>query len=190
MDKKEPLGQRGPKSKIHKKLWKSWATRKATITAWKLLKDRMATTDNLARRGIILDDEAKICQMCKEKEESTRHLFFECKVTYDLWSGILKWLGVSMALHIIPSIHFLLFENSLGRGYKAKAAASIWIGMVWSIWKLRNEVIFNKATINLERELSKIKINVWNWISIKEVRLSDCNSSLWFENPWACLNVL
>ncbi|KAL8541411.1 hypothetical protein ACS0TY_002612 [Phlomoides rotata] len=120
----------------------------------------MATTDNLIRRGIKLDEEANTCQLCKDREENIRHLFFECKVSYTIWCDIIKWLGVSMVFHINPSSHFLLFENCLGRGEKAKVAASIWIGIEWSIWNLRNEVIFNKIAINVEREMNKIKINV------------------------------
>ncbi|KAL8488771.1 hypothetical protein ACS0TY_024901 [Phlomoides rotata] len=149
----------------------------------------MATTDNLTRRGIILDEEAKVCQLCKEREETIHHLFFECKIAYKTWSDILKWLGVSLVLLIAP-YHFLIFENCLGRGKKAKVAATIWIGTVWSIWNLRNEVIFNKIGIDVEREMNKVKINVWNWIRVKEPRLADSNIRLWFEDPRECLNLL
>ncbi|KAL8468506.1 hypothetical protein ACS0TY_031644 [Phlomoides rotata] len=150
----------------------------------------MATTDNLRRRGMILDEETKFCQLCKEEEENIRHLFFECKISYLIRSNIIKWLGVSMALHIVPSRHFLLFENCLGRGAKAKVAASIWIGIVWSIWTLRNDVIFNKAVINVEKVICKIKINVWNWMVAKEMTFSYCSISKWFENPTECMKVV
>ncbi|KAL8469023.1 hypothetical protein ACS0TY_032010 [Phlomoides rotata] len=176
--------------KMYKKLWRSWATKKAVTTAWKLLKGKMATSDNLIRRGIILDDEAKICQLCKVREENIRHLFFECKVSYQIWCNIIKWLGVSMVFHVNPSSHFMMFENCMGRGKKAKVAASIWTGIVWNIWSLRNEVIFNKAEINVERETIKLKANVRNWISTYEPRLIDCNIGSWFENPMECINLL
>ncbi|KAL8465794.1 hypothetical protein ACS0TY_035049 [Phlomoides rotata] len=71
-----------PEGKVFKKLWKSWATRKA-VTSWKVLKQKMATTDNLIRRGIHINDEDKTCQLCKEKEENIRHLFFDCKRSED-----------------------------------------------------------------------------------------------------------
>ncbi|KAL8477794.1 hypothetical protein ACS0TY_029915 [Phlomoides rotata] len=150
----------------------------------------MATTDNLSRRGMILEEEAKCCQLCKEEEENIRHLFFECKVSYLIWSNILKWLGVSMALHIVPSRHFLLFENCLRRGNKAKVAASIWIGIVWSIWTLRNEVIFNKAVINVEKEVCKIKFYVRNWLEAKVLSCSELSISNWLENPTECMKLL
>ncbi|KAL8547093.1 hypothetical protein ACS0TY_006716 [Phlomoides rotata] len=113
----------------------------------------MATTDNLIRRGIHINDEGKKCQLCKEKEENIKHLFFDCKVTYGIWTSIIKWLGVTMVLHISPSVHFSYFAECLGNGQKRKAASSIWIGIVWGIWNLRNEVIFKNSVINIEKEM-------------------------------------
>ncbi|KAL8487048.1 hypothetical protein ACS0TY_023191 [Phlomoides rotata] len=74
----------------------------------------MVTTDNLEMRGIILNDEEKTCHLCMEKEENIRHLFFECKVSSIIWSSIINWLGVSMALHVNSTIHFLQFGECLG----------------------------------------------------------------------------
>ncbi|KAL8523193.1 hypothetical protein ACS0TY_013242 [Phlomoides rotata] len=85
----------------------------------------MATTDNLKRRGIILNDEEKTCHLCLEKEESIRHLFFECKVSSTIWGSILNWLGVSMTLYVNPMMHFRQFGECLGRGAKAIVAATI-----------------------------------------------------------------
>ncbi|KAL8472479.1 hypothetical protein ACS0TY_029623 [Phlomoides rotata] len=149
----------------------------------------MTTTDNLMKRGIAIDEEGKTCQLCKEREENVRHLFFECKVSYQIWCNIIHWLGVSMAFHINPTSHFSMFENCMGRGKKVKVAACIWIGIVWSIWNLRNEVIFNRAEINVERESIKIKINVWNWISSHDLSLAEYTIGLWFQSPNECLKL-
>ncbi|KAL8539947.1 hypothetical protein ACS0TY_001524 [Phlomoides rotata] len=167
---------REKKPNQYKKMWRSWATRKTIVTAWKIIKEKMATTDNLVKRGMTLNDEEKTCHLCMEKEENTRHIFFECKVSFIIWSSILNWLGIPMALHTCPTIHFLQFGECLERGAKAKAASTIWIGTVWSLWNLRNEVVFNKVTINVEREINKIKINVWHWISTQELRLANFNT--------------
>ncbi|KAL8472629.1 hypothetical protein ACS0TY_029726 [Phlomoides rotata] len=175
---------------LFKKLWKSWAVRKAVVTSWKLLKGKMATTDNLGRRGITLNNEEKKCQFCLEEEESIRHIFFECKVSSSIWESILRWLGVSMVLHIDPKIHFLHFGECLGSGTKATVARTIWIGTVWSLWNTRNDIVFNKATFNADRESSKIKISVWNWISALDQRLLDLNLRNWLGDPTKCLEIM
>ncbi|KAL8521211.1 hypothetical protein ACS0TY_011664 [Phlomoides rotata] len=68
--RKKPEEEVLPEKKLYRKLWRSWATRKAVITAWKLIKENMATTDNLIRKGITLDEKARICQLCKDRDEN------------------------------------------------------------------------------------------------------------------------
>ncbi|KAL8534352.1 hypothetical protein ACS0TY_010388 [Phlomoides rotata] len=52
---------------------------KATITAWMILKERVATKDNLTKRGSNFSPLEKLCPLCNKEEESTRHLFFNCE---------------------------------------------------------------------------------------------------------------
>ncbi|KAL8478158.1 hypothetical protein ACS0TY_030156 [Phlomoides rotata] len=107
-----------------------------------------------------------------------------------IWESILRWLGVSMVLHIDPKIHFLHFGECLGSGTKATVARTIWIGTVWSLWNTRNDIVFNKATFNADREYSKIKISVWNWISTLDQRLLDLNLRNWLGDPTKCLEIM
>lgn len=43
-----------------------------------------------------------------------------------------------------------------------RIATAIWIGIVWKIWSIRNEVVFKNAPIDLEREISVLKATVWH----------------------------
>ncbi|KAL8481726.1 hypothetical protein ACS0TY_028027 [Phlomoides rotata] len=138
------------------KLWKTWATRKAVLTAWKILKERVATKDNLIKRGANFSTVERACPLCNKEEDNTRHLFFQCEVTFGIWGQIMKWLRISMVLHESPSTHFLQFRDYLGKGDRAKVAATIWIGVTWSIWNLRNNVVFNGKMINVERDRKSI----------------------------------
>ncbi|KAL8478355.1 hypothetical protein ACS0TY_030314 [Phlomoides rotata] len=115
--------------KTYKKLWKNWAIKKATITAWRILKERVATKDNLAKRGSNFSSSEKVCPLCNKEEESTRHLFFKCEVTSLIWCKAINWLGVTMVMHEKPMIHFLQFGECLGKDEGAKVATTIWIGI-------------------------------------------------------------
>ncbi|KAL8467114.1 hypothetical protein ACS0TY_035988 [Phlomoides rotata] len=112
------------------------------------------------KRGANFSKVERACPLCNKEEENTRHLFFKCEVTFGIWGKILKWLGTSMVLHEIPEVHFLQFCECLGKGNRAKIAATIWIGVTWSIWNMRNNVVFDKKMVNLEREVTNIKICV------------------------------
>lgn len=94
---------------VYKCIRKSWAIAKVIPTAWKLLKGRIATKENLVRRGVTFNNEERMYPLCKEDEETTAHLFFNCKFANSIWLNFFSWLGVSMAMHSNPSIHFLQF---------------------------------------------------------------------------------
>lgn len=78
------------KRKVFRRLWKSWAIIKAIPTAWKLLKGRVATKENLMKRGVHLNDEEKKCCLCKEEMETVSHLFFSCKFACSIWENIIS----------------------------------------------------------------------------------------------------
>ncbi|KAL8493001.1 hypothetical protein ACS0TY_024274 [Phlomoides rotata] len=128
------------------KLWKSWAIRKATSTAWKILRNRVATTDNLGRRGINFSPDEVKCRLCKAQVKSISHVFFTCQFSAQLWNKILNWLGIRSALHEDPTKHWLQFGLCLGEGTFRKVANTIWIATVWRIWLTRNDITFNQGT--------------------------------------------
>ncbi|KAL8468555.1 hypothetical protein ACS0TY_031670 [Phlomoides rotata] len=176
--------------KSYNKMWKSWAIRKATSTTWKILKERVPTTDNLGRRWINFSPEELKCKFCKAQDESISHVFFTCQFSSQLWNKILSWLGISSALQEDPTKHWLQFEMCLGDGVLRKAANTIWIAMVWRIWSLRNDITFNKGIGNVDKELCIIKSNIWNWMYCKEKRLIDSNLGTWVDHPRNCLELL
>lgn len=142
------------------RIWKSWAIWKASNTAWKIMKGRIATADELQKCGVSAGSNFLSCKLCLEESESISHLFFSCKMVVSLWSSILKWLGMAMVLHSDSIIHFLQFSECLGKGKLCKITSTLWIITVWSIWNLRNDVLFNNATFNIDRVFVLIQIKL------------------------------
>ena len=59
-----------------KELWKLKVPSKAVVCAWRLLKDKLPTRDNLRKKQIELQD--YLCPFCRLMEETAGHLFFHC----------------------------------------------------------------------------------------------------------------
>ncbi|KAL8538153.1 hypothetical protein ACS0TY_000205 [Phlomoides rotata] len=118
--RKEGTDTSSRERKSYNKLWKSWVIRKATSTAWKILRNRAATTDNLERRGISFSPDELKCKFCKAQAESISHLFFTCPFAVQLWNKILNWLGICSALHEDPTKHWLQFGLCLGATFLGK----------------------------------------------------------------------
>ena len=53
-----------------------------TIIGWRVLLDRIPSKTNLAKREVEVAN--RLCELCKEEDEATRHLFFDCKISKNL----------------------------------------------------------------------------------------------------------
>ena len=51
----------------------------ALFTAWRVLGNLIASKANLVIRGVIVD--CSSCCLCRDEVETTRHLFFKCRIT-------------------------------------------------------------------------------------------------------------
>lgn len=114
--------------RVYKKLWHSCSPRKTISSAWRLVKNRLPTLDNLLHRGVAVPE--LICKLCQVDDECATHLFFTCNVSSQIWSVIFSWLGISLVLHLNPQINLLVFSNCLGGRKLKKVVATIWIGVI------------------------------------------------------------
>ena len=60
--------------------WKLKILPSSQVTAWRVLCNVIATEDNLLRRGIPMV--CARCPLCGVEEETVRHIFFECRVSW------------------------------------------------------------------------------------------------------------
>ncbi|KAL8509474.1 hypothetical protein ACS0TY_016621 [Phlomoides rotata] len=58
---------------------------KVIAHSWRVLWDRLPTKVNLRRRNILNSSHNLKCVLCNEKDETGRHIFFECEVSYKIW---------------------------------------------------------------------------------------------------------
>jgi len=55
-----------------------------------VLENKIATRVNLESREIAV--ESPLCSLCGVDEEFCRHLFFECRIAWLVWSQCFAWL--------------------------------------------------------------------------------------------------
>ncbi|XP_040866060.1 uncharacterized protein [Glycine max] len=84
-----------------KELWKLKVPPKVAVFAWRLLKDRLPTRDNLRRKQVELHE--YLCPFCRTMEESACHLFFHCRKVLPVWWESLSWVNLYF-VHITTSI--------------------------------------------------------------------------------------
>ncbi|KAL1220596.1 hypothetical protein V5N11_003304 [Cardamine amara subsp. amara] len=100
-----------PKVDWYKGMWFSQATPKYSVLAWLAIKNRLTTGDTMLSWNVGADPS---CVLCHEPLETRNHLFFTCKYSAEVWSGL---------THKLPSRKFsttwevvikLLLDTSLG----------------------------------------------------------------------------
>jgi len=132
---------------VYSRLWRCKALPSATLTAWRVLENRIATSVNLESRGIVVDN--PLCCLCGMEEESNCHLFFVCRFAWLVWCLCFEWLGVTFVIHSDPVLNFIQFGMCNASGQINEFWGVIWVGVVSEIWKHRNNVIFNREKVDV-----------------------------------------
>jgi len=174
----------GESSSLYNFFWKTKALPSAYITAWRVLENKIATKVNLARRGVTVD--STVCFFCREIEETTSNLFFECKVALLVWNLCYDWVGMKWANHLESASHFLHFNLIDAPAAINLAFGNIWITLVNDIWHHRNKHIFKGAVIDHSEIFSLAQLKVWSWVTSKDP-LACFSFSDWCLDPLVCM---
>ena len=116
---------------VFKDLWKLKIPAKASIFAWRLIRDRLPTKSNLRRRQVKIND--LMCPFCINKEEDASHLLFDCIKTQPLWWESLSWTKTLGAFPINTRHHFTQHRNGLHGGKKYNRWKCWWVALTWTI---------------------------------------------------------
>lgn len=135
---------------------------KAKITTWRLLWNRLPSSDNLSKR-IPLNDTETNCRRCGQHYETFVHSFLRCEETMRLWNSLITWIGVSWATPQTIVDHFSSFAGLINRkGWKRKLGG-LWICKIWILWRWRNDLLFGDKAWDSRRVLEEIKCRFWSW---------------------------
>ncbi|XP_028067001.1 uncharacterized protein LOC114269850 [Camellia sinensis] len=119
---------------------------------------RIKSFDLLQKIGVVESNGGPSCVLCRSGKESLNHIMLHCPFSWKVWSSIIKGWGVKW---IIPDIVERLFQWWNGWKFK-KGETQIWkaipLAVLWSVWKHRNDVIFNKVQPNMEELYELIKV--------------------------------
>lgn len=114
------------------------------------------------------------CVFCFLYDESCGHLFFffTCLFSYRVCSLIYVWLGFSGVFHY-DGINRVLQHGNLFSGKRIwKVRHIVWLAVVWSLWLLRNKIIFQGCVAECTQVVVQIKMVSWGWFICKEGRNS------------------
>uniref|UniRef100_A0A0E0F153 GYF domain-containing protein n=1 Tax=Oryza meridionalis TaxID=40149 RepID=A0A0E0F153_9ORYZ len=123
-------------------IWKSLPPR-CRYFLWLVALDRCWTGDRLRRRGLPHPDHCVLCDQC---EESIDHLLVACPKSRQLWWMALRAIGQPSCMPMNEtSFHrwFCVSRKALSKSSQRGFDTIITL-VAWSIWKERNNRVFNQ----------------------------------------------
>ncbi|KAG5002034.1 hypothetical protein JHK87_023106 [Glycine soja] len=156
----------GIQEECFEELWKIKVPSKIAVFAWRLFKDRLPTKKNLQRRQIQIVD--SLCPFCKRVEEDASHLFIHCIKIQPIWWDSMSWMNIKGAFPLKPKHHFLQHSFIQIGGIRVKRWQGWWLAVNWSIWQMRNKILFSNETFNGNKLFEDAVFLLWTWIKSVE----------------------
>jgi len=147
----------------YERIWKSWAPPKCRFFMWLAAHNRCWTADRLARRGLTHPDR---CLLCDQEEENIQHLLIGCVFARQFWFELLQIVGLAA---LAPQPEVPSFDDwwdkaaSTVDGDTRKGLNSLIILGAWTIWKLRNDCVFNGAAPSIPVALARAREEAHLW---------------------------
>ncbi|KAJ0495935.1 putative reverse transcriptase zinc-binding domain-containing protein [Helianthus annuus] len=162
--------------------WNKFIPKKVGIVSWRALSERLPTRVALAARGIDITDTR--CLFCGDYEETSDHLFVSCHFSQSVWSIISQWSRVPAILAF--SLRDILDAGMSVCGSKKKKLVYNAISQVviWSLWRMRNDVVFGQMAPSITRVVEESKSMAYHWIKNRS------GSVHWSWNEWRSFNMI
>lgn len=169
-------------------LWHKNVPLKVSICAWRLLRNRWPTKDNLVCRGVITSA-SQLCDTGCGQNENIDHLIIHCPVFDNLWQYIKTWIGVFSVDPQQVMEHYYQFVHSWG-GYAPRRSFLhlVWLCGIWVLWNERNQRLFANTAKTAVQLLEKFKITSLRWMKAKNVCFP-FGYHMWWQHPQICLGI-
>lgn len=139
--------------------WKFKIPPKVKFFLWKLEHKVLPTKEFLAGR-LHNFNLSPLCSWCSIYEESLQHLFMDCDVAKWCWDEVCSsW---SVRRDCLEQMEFSL--NNLIGIIKEKEVKEAWQSIIsatlWSIWLIRNDLVFNNRRASKSGVLNSLQLRL------------------------------
>ncbi|CAL5440634.1 unnamed protein product [Camellia sinensis] len=150
-------------------IWNNLAPPKVQFLSWLAWKGRIKCSEFLQRIGVLSPNTSALCVFCRAELETVNHVFLHCPFIWKLWANLVNWWNYKW---VSPGTVEGLLLSWAGIRMKKKMLA-VWktipLAVLWSVWRSRNDCLFNKVQLewNALEELIKARVALWVATSLK-----------------------
>lgn len=151
-------------------IWGKQVPIKVLTFIWRATIGRIPTTMTLMSRGITLS--SSTYGFCVSVDEQADHLLVTCPFAAYIREKIFKWCDVTLTPLITGVTDLVQFAVNWERcPKKRRRFIVICYGLLWGIWKFRNDRIFQGKFITLNSGVEYIKSMTFLWIKHRGSRV-------------------
>ena len=81
--------------------------------------------------------------------------------------ALLLFMGLSWVSHKNPSIFFMAWQYALPENCYDVVWIMAFYAIIWSIWLIRNDMVFNGKVFDLRQTIDVIKLRIASWFNAK-----------------------
>ncbi|KAH1162069.1 hypothetical protein GYH30_000801 [Glycine max] len=96
-------------------------------------------------------------------KEDAAHLFLHCSKILPIWWESMSWVNILGAFLQNPRQHFSQHVSAVAKGIRANRWRCWWLAFTWSVWQLRNKIIFSNDTFNGNKFMEDTTFLLWTW---------------------------
>ncbi|XP_056694162.1 uncharacterized protein [Spinacia oleracea] len=133
------------------------ASPRSIFITWLAILNRLYTTDRMQNWGLNCSDD---CVLCSGGKESVEHLFFACSFSATIWQAVLKKLGIHRRSAGLAYELGEAAKASKKTGCIAKLYVMCFTETIYSIWLMRNSVVFRNHVKSSEYLVKEILFRV------------------------------
>ncbi|XP_074314479.1 uncharacterized protein LOC141649695 [Silene latifolia] len=141
------------------------------ILIWKIIINALPTASELHKRKIDVDPFCGMCGGNNKNVETPEHLFRDCGLASRLWAGSVFGIRVENAGGIPFSEWIYDWLRYLSNSEGGECKTIMFVALLWGLWTLRNNVIFQELVLNPHTIMGCF------YNSVKEKVQLLCNSS-------------
>jgi ribonuclease HI len=150
-------------------IWKLKVPPKIKNLVWRICRKCLPTRVRLRDKGVSCDD---VCSLCNTNEEDSLHLLFRCQSSMNVWD---RWSAFPTVSNIftqnqdVSSIIFMCLQ------LLTSDEAALFCYVIWSIWKQRNNKIWNGVTDPQAFVFDRAKSMLEDWKIARAIRENSPN---------------
>ncbi|KAJ0575244.1 putative RNA-directed DNA polymerase [Helianthus annuus] len=146
--------------------WLSWIPKKINCFLWRAVLDRIPTREALAIRNINIP--SVLCALCGSTSESVDHLLISCQYAQLVWTAISLWVKIPLPRYLLSLVELLEhIESYCSSKEKKKALYLVAAATCWTLWRIRNNLIFNQKTTHVSRAVGDVKALSFLWMKAR-----------------------